>query len=57
MRAISFMLPATYAIRTLQDVMLRGLLREPLDVAVLGLASIALFLLTIRLFRREYRPR
>ncbi len=56
-RAISFMLPATYAIRTLQDVMLRGLLREPLDVAVLGLASIALFLLTIRLFRREYRPR
>lgn len=56
-RAISYIIPATYAIRTLQDVMLRGLLRTPTDLWVLGGVSIAFFFLTVALFRREYRPR
>lgn len=56
-RAVSYALPATYAIRTLQDVMLRGVLRTPGDVAVLGGFAVAFFLLTLLLFRREFRPR
>lgn len=56
-RALSFLLPATYAIRTLQDVMLRGVLQDPLDLIILGVASVGLFLVTVGLFRREYRPR
>lgn len=56
-RAISFGLPATYAIRSLQNVMLRGQLRQPIDVAVLGVAALTLALFTVLLFRREYRPR
>jgi len=56
-RAVSYGLPATYAIRTLQDVMLRGLLREPLDLVVLGVVSVIGFFITLQLFRREYRAR
>jgi ABC-2 type transport system permease protein len=65
---VSFLFPATYAIRTLQDVMLRGVMRTRIDVVdfgpvspymdyvILGLASAALFALTIYLFKREFRP-
>lgn len=56
-RAVSYVLPATYAIRTLQDVMLRGVLRTPGDLAVLGAASAVLFVVTVLLVRRELRPR
>jgi ABC-2 type transport system permease protein len=56
-RAVSYALPATYAIRTLQDVMLRGVLRTPGDVAVLGAFSLLFFLATLLLFRREFRAR
>lgn len=56
-RAICYFLPATYAIRTLQDVMLRGVLREPADFAILAAAAAAFFLATVMLFRREYAPR
>jgi ABC-2 type transport system permease protein len=56
-RAIAYLLPATYAIRTLQDVMLRGVLRAPQDLGVLAAGAAAFFLMTIALFRREYRPR
>lgn len=56
-RAISYLLPTTYAIRTLQDVMLRGILRTPGDLGVLAGASVVFFFLTVQLFRREYRPR
>lgn len=54
-RALSYLLPATYAIRTLQDVMLRGVLRTPGDLAVLSVASVVLFLVTVLLVRREFR--
>jgi ABC-2 type transport system permease protein len=56
-RAFSYVLPATYAIRTLQDEMLRGALRHPYDLVVLGVAGVALFAVMIWLFRREYRPK
>ncbi|MBI2760026.1 MAG: ABC transporter permease, partial [Chloroflexi bacterium] len=56
-RALSYALPATYAIRTLQDVMLRGVMRERTDLVVLGAAAVAGFVITVWLFRREYRPR
>lgn len=66
--AIAYLFPATYAIRTLQDVMLRGVLRPRIDIPdlaqitpyldfiVLGVVSVALFLFTVRLFRREFQP-
>jgi ABC-2 type transport system permease protein len=66
--AVAYLFPATYAIRTLQDVMLRGILRPRIDLpdlatvtpyldfAILGIAALALFLLTVHLFRREFRP-
>lgn len=56
-RAVSYALPATYAIRTLQDVMLRGILRTPGDVAVLGAFSLLFFIVTLQLFKREFRAR
>jgi ABC-2 type transport system permease protein len=56
-RAVSYALPATYAIRTLQDVMLRGVLRTPGDIAVLGAFSLLFFIVTLLLFRREFRAR
>lgn len=56
-RAVSYLLPATYAIRTLQDVMLRGVLRTPGDFGVLGAFGVIFFVLTLLLFRREFRPR
>jgi ABC-2 type transport system permease protein len=56
MRAISFALPSTYAIRTTQDVMLRGVLRHPEDLLILGGAAVALYVLTWFLLRRELRP-
>lgn len=54
-RAVSYVLPSTYAIRTLQDVMLRGVLREPRDLAVLAGTSLFFFALTIVMFKREFR--
>ena len=47
-RAVSYVLPSTYAIRTLQDVMLRGTLRKPEDLYVLAGTALFFFLLTIR---------
>ena len=55
-RALSFLLPATYGIRTLQDVMLRGTLRHPEDIAILAGAGLVLLALTVWLFRRDSRP-
>ena len=55
-RAVSYVLPSTYAIRTLQDVMLRGTLRKPEDLYLLAGTALFFFLLTIILFRREFRP-
>ncbi len=55
-RAISYALPATYGIRTLQDVMLRGTLRNPEDIAVLAAAGVVLLVVAVWLFRRDSRP-
>jgi ABC-2 type transport system permease protein len=54
-RAVSFALPATYAIRGLQDVMLRGVLREPLDLVILGVAALVLYGTTVVLLSRRFR--
>ena len=55
-RAISYILPATYGIRSVQDVMLRGDTPPALDLAVLGGAALLLFAATVLLMRREWRP-
>lgn len=55
-RAVSYALPSTYAIRTLQDVMLRGTLRKPEDLYVLAGTAVFFFVVTIILFKREFRP-
>jgi ABC-2 type transport system permease protein len=66
--AISYLFPATYAIRSLQDVMLRGVVRERIDLPdlgpvtqygdylVLAALSVLFFAVTVYLFRREFRP-
>ena len=54
-RAVSYIFPARYAIRTLQDVMLRGVLRHPEDLIILGAAAVVLLLLTVAMLRRELR--
>jgi len=56
-RGVAYALPATYAVRTLQDVMLRGVLRTEYDLLIMGGAALFFLLITIGLFRREYRPR
>lgn len=55
-KAISFALPATYGIRAFQDAMLRGVTPLPVDVAVLGAAALVLFVATVLLMKREFRP-
>lgn len=55
-RAVSYVLPSTYAIRTFQDVMLRGVLRQPGDLAVLFGMAFIFFAITVELFRREFQP-
>lgn len=55
-RALSYALPSTYAMRSLQDVMLRGVLRQPADFAILAAAGLVFFVATLGLFRREFRP-
>jgi len=56
-RALTYTFPGTYALRSLQDEMLRGLLRSPEDLVFLGVGSVALFALAVWLMRRELRPR
>lgn len=55
-KAISYGLPTTYAVRSYQDVMLRGNLRSPDDLIVLGAVAGALFILALLLLRRQFRP-
>jgi ABC-2 type transport system permease protein len=55
-RGVSYALPATYAIETFQDVMLRGVFREARNLYVLGAAAAGLFLVTVGLMKREFRP-
>ena len=54
-RIVSWMLPATYGIRLLQDIMLRGASANPiLLVGLVGL-GVAFFLITLLLLRRQMR--
>ncbi len=56
-KAISWLLPVTFAIRGLQDVVLRGV--DPAPIDLLGLAAITVVAATTAwvLLRREIRPR
>ncbi|MEX2373125.1 MAG: ABC transporter permease [Dehalococcoidia bacterium] len=56
-RALSYLFPSTFGLRTLQDVMLRGLLRHPEDLVVLLVATVVLFVVGTLLMRRELRAR
>ena len=56
-RWLSVLFPATYGIRTLQDVMLRGVLRRPEDLIILGVAALGCFVVALMLMRRELQPR
>ncbi len=56
MKVISYALPSTWALRSLHDIMLRGLLRNPIDLIVLCTAAVAMYLLAWALMRRELRP-
>jgi ABC-2 type transport system permease protein len=54
-RAVSYALPVTYAINSLQDVMLRGFEPRLLDLSVLAGAGAALLLANILLLGRSMR--
>jgi ABC-2 type transport system permease protein len=54
-RVLSYLLPATYAIRTLQDVMLRGFDGRLADYLLLGGFALALLAVNVYLLRREMR--
>jgi ABC-2 type transport system permease protein len=54
-RAISYALPATYGIHSLQDVMLRGFEPDLLDVGVLAGSGIVLLVLNVLLLGRSMR--
>lgn len=56
-RFAAYLFPATYALRTLQDEMLRGVMRTAYDFAILGVGALALLAVAVWLMRRELRPR
>jgi len=56
-RIVSYLLPATYAIQTLDDVMLRGVFHEGLDLCILAAFAVFFFGVSLALFRREFKPR
>ncbi len=55
--SLSYLFPASYALRLLQDEMLRGLMRSPEDLAFLGAGALVLFVIAAWLMRRELSPR
>jgi ABC-2 type transport system permease protein len=56
-RAVAFALPSTYATRSLHDVMLRGVVRHPIDLAVLAALAVALYAASVMVLRMQMRPR
>lgn len=54
-RVLSYSLPITYGVRALQDIMLRGVSTDPINIIALGAFAIGFFLLGTLLFRREIR--
>lgn len=57
MKAVSYAIPSTYAIRTVQDVMLRGVLRHPEDLVILAAGAVCAYFVAFILLRRELQPR
>ena len=55
-KAISWLLPVTYGIRILQDVMLRGVDPERNDLLGLGVLVVAYGGVALLLLRRQLRP-
>jgi ABC-2 type transport system permease protein len=55
-RVVSWAMPATYAMRLLQDVMLRGLPLDPLLFFGLLVIGVAMLLISWYLMHREMRP-
>jgi ABC-2 type transport system permease protein len=56
-RAVAFALPSTYATRSLHDVMLRGVVRNPVDLAVLIVLAVGLYAVAVTTLRMQMRPR
>jgi ABC-2 type transport system permease protein len=55
-KALSWLLPVTYGIRALQDVMLRGVDPDPADLVGLSALVVGYGLVAIAALRRELRP-
>ncbi|MEZ5379579.1 MAG: ABC transporter permease [Acidimicrobiales bacterium] len=55
-KGVSWILPVTYAIRGLQDVILRGQAPNPIDLAGLGAITVVAAMVAWLLLRREVRP-
>jgi ABC-2 type transport system permease protein len=55
-RVLSYALPATYAIRSLQDVMLRGFDPDWLDIGALAAFAFGLLAVNVALLARSMRP-
>ena len=55
-KAVSWILPVTFAIRGLQDVILRGITPAPLDLAGLAALTVIPGIIAWLLLRRETRP-
>ncbi len=54
-RVLSYSLPITYGVRALQDIMLRGVPVNPIDLLALAAFAVGFFVLGTLLFRREVR--
>ena len=56
-RAVAYALPSTYATRALHDVMLRGVVRSPVDLIVLAALAVSLYIAALATLRMQMRPR
>jgi ABC-2 type transport system permease protein len=54
-RVISYALPITYGVKALQEIMLRGIASDPINLIALAAFAVGFFLLGTVLFRREVR--
>jgi hypothetical protein len=56
-QALSEFLPTTQATDVMQDLLLRGIIREPAQIAILAAMAGVLFVLGLAWLRRELSPR
>ena len=54
-RVVSYALPITYGVKALQQIMLRGVPSDPINLIALAAFAVGFFLLGTLLFRREVR--